>query len=981
MKSSKINFSEFQKSSKQDWKKLIEKDLGDDTSSFHDNIGVTLDHYYDDEVGAETAYLRQFFTSRDQINFKYLNHIAVDRKEADSLNEIILSQLRNGADGLLLDGLSKSSDLSKILKNVWLDECVIAPVHGIDPLMSNREFNGKASQESWSRFKQIHIACDHESIITGIKRIWDLSKKQTPVRITINVVSQPISTSGIIRALTYVLSSWGYNEDDYKIHVHISGDYNFEKNLIHYSTLGIFSILAGCHFISFKAGSDDTDIDYSLRTNISNILKEEAKINALDDWFSGSYFLDKYTHELLQLIGNSIEMEIPDSFQGNPINSESQSAPGIPPYLRGPYASMYTKRPWTIRQYAGFSTAEESNTFYRKNLKAGQKGLSVAFDLATHRGYDSDHERVRGDVGKAGVAIDTVEDMTLLFDQIPLDDISVSMTMNGAVLPIMAFYIVAAKEQGVDLKNLSGTIQNDILKEFMVRNTYIYPPKPSMKIVEDIFRYTSTHLPRFNSISVSGYHMQEAGASTEVELAFTLADGKEYLKAGLRAGIKIDQLAPRVSFFWGIGMDFLSEIAKLRAGRMLWAKIVRQFEPQNPKSMALRAHCQTSGYSLQAQDPFNNIARTTIEAIASVLGQTQSLHTNSFDEALALPTNFSAKIARDTQLYLQHETDLTSVIDLFGGSMKLEERTTQLLNSAWDIIQEIDELGGMVDAIESGYPKLKIEESAARKQAGIDSGMEKIIGVNCFKSKESRPFDILEVDNEEVRVSQIRRLSEIKGKRDNNLVRKALKKLEGAAKTGDGNLLELSIEAAELRATLGEITSALENIFGRHTAVNKSISGVYRSEMKDSDMITKALDLSDQFAQKFGRRPRILVAKMGQDGHDRGAKVIATSFADLGFDVDIGPLFQTSAEVAKQATENDVHFIGISSLAGGHKTLIKELITELREIGREDIDVIAGGVIPENDHQYLLDLGVLKIFGPGTVIPTAAIEILTKVIG
>ena len=651
---------------------------------------------------------------------------------------------------------------------------------------------------------------------------------------------------------------------------------------------------------------------------------------------------------------------------------------GIAPYLRGPYSTMYAGRPWTIRQYAGFSTAEDSNAFYRKNLAAGQKGLSVAFDLATHRGYDSDHPRVTGDVGKAGVAIDSVEDMKLLFDQIPLDKMSVSMTMNGAVLPIMAFYIVAAAEQGVDEKLLSGTIQNDILKEFMVRNTYIYPPLPSMKLIADIFEYTSQRMPKFNSISISGYHIQEAGGTADIELAYTLADGLEYLRTGIKAGMDIDSFAPRLSFFWGIGMNHFMEIAKMRAGRLLWSKIVDQFNPKNPKSLALRTHSQTSGWSLTAQDPYNNVARTCIEALAAALGGTQSLHTNALDEAIALPTEFSARIARNTQLFLQNETNITKVVDPWAGSYYVEYLTDQLVQKAWALIEEVEELGGMAKAIESGLPKMRIEEAAARKQARIDSGRDIIVGVNRYQTDEQPDFDTLEVDNTKVRDGQIARLNEIKRARDNKQVIQALTKLTDAAKSGKGNLLALAIDAARFRATLGEISDALEEVYGRHKATIKSITGVYSGEVKMDENFKEAKRLSDEFATLEGRRPRIMVAKMGQDGHDRGAKVIATSFADLGFDVDIGPLFQTPQEVAQQAAENDVHIIGASSLAAGHKTLIPALISALKELDREDIMVIAGGVIPPKDYDFLYKAGVSGVFGPGTVIAEAAKDILKK---
>jgi methylmalonyl-CoA mutase len=653
---------------------------------------------------------------------------------------------------------------------------------------------------------------------------------------------------------------------------------------------------------------------------------------------------------------------------------------GLPPFLRGPYATMYTTKPWTIRQYAGFSTARDSNAFYRRNLAEGQRGLSVAFDLATHRGYDSDHPRVAGDVGKAGVAIDSVLDMKILFDQIPLDKMSVSMTMNGAVIPIMAFYIVAAEEQGVKPSQLSGTIQNDILKEFMVRNTYIYPPAPSMRIVTDIFSYASRFMPKFNSISISGYHMHEAGAPAHIELAYTLADGLEYLRTGLAAGIAIDDFAPRLSFFWGIGMNLFMEIAKMRAGRLLWSRIVQQFKPKNTKSMALRTHCQTSGWSLTEQDPYNNVTRTCIEALAAVLGGTQSLHTNSLDEAIALPTDFSARIARNTQLFLEREAGITSIVDPVGGSYYVESLTADLCSKAWELIEEVERLGGMTKAIESGIPKMRIEQAAAAKQARIDSGRDVIVGVNKFKVDEKPDFDILEVDNTAVRNEQIDRLRTLKAERDNDAVSQALQALEQCASSGKGNLLELAIDAARKRATLGEISDAMEKSFGRYKATIKSISGVYSGEMKDHKEFDEVRKLSDQFAALDGRRPRILISKMGQDGHDRGAKVVATSFADLGFDVDIGPLFQTPEEVAMQAAENDVHLIGASSLAGGHKTLIPALIEALNKIGRGDIRVIAGGVIPAQDYDFLYRAGVKFIFGPGTIITQAARTILEQLL-
>ncbi|WP_027395665.1 methylmalonyl-CoA mutase [Aquimarina latercula] len=675
-------------------------------------------------------------------------------------------------------------------------------------------------------------------------------------------------------------------------------------------------------------------------------------------------------------------IEIKEEYTGEEIKDleHLNFAAGIPPYLRGPYSTMYVRRPWTIRQYAGFSTAEESNAFYRRNLAAGQKGLSVAFDLATHRGYDSDHERVFGDVGMAGVAIDTVEDMKVLFDQIPLDKMSVSMTMNGAVLPIMAFYIVAAEEQGVDQKLLSGTIQNDILKEFMVRNTYIYPPTPSMRIISDIFKYCSKNMPKFNPISISGYHMQEAGATCDIELAYTLADGLEYIRKGIEAGLDVDSFAPRLSFFWAIGMNHFMEIAKMRAARMLWAKLIKQFNPKNPKSLMLRTHCQTSGWSLTAQDPFNNVARTCIEASAAAFGGTQSLHTNALDEAIALPTDFSARIARNTQIYLQEETQINRTVDPWAGSYYVESLTNDIAEKAWKLLEEVEELGGMTKAIEAGIPKMRIEEAAARKQARIDSEQDVIIGVNKFQLEEEEHIATLKVDNDAVRNQQIEGLTNVKKSRDDNAVREALDNLSEAAKDDKQNLLALAVNAARLRATLGEISDALEKEFGRYKAEIKSFTGVYAKEIKNDESFNKARELANQFADLEGRRPRIMIAKMGQDGHDRGAKVVATSYADVGFDVDIGPLFQTPIEAAKQAVENDVHIVGVSSLAGGHKTLVPQIIAELKKHGREDIMVIVGGVIPPDDYDFLFQEGAVAIFGPGTKISDAAITILNILI-
>ncbi|WP_075618030.1 methylmalonyl-CoA mutase [Paenisporosarcina indica] len=653
--------------------------------------------------------------------------------------------------------------------------------------------------------------------------------------------------------------------------------------------------------------------------------------------------------------------------------------PGIAPNTRGPYPTMYVSRPWTVRQYAGFSTAEESNAFYRRNLAMGQKGLSVAFDLATHRGYDSDHPRVTGDVGKAGVAIDSIEDMKILFDGIPLDQMSVSMTMNGAVLPILAFYIVTAEEQGVSLEKLAGTIQNDILKEYMVRNTYIYPPKMSMKIIADIFEYTSNHMPKFNSISISGYHMQEAGATADIELAYTLADGLEYVRTGLQAGIDIDSFAPRLSFFWAIGMNYFMEVAKMRAARRIWAQMMQTFDPKNPKSLALRTHSQTSGWSLTEQDPFNNVTRTLIEANAATMGHTQSLHTNALDEAIALPTDFSARIARNTQLFLQEETMMTKVIDPWGGSYAVEKLTDELMKKAWALIEEIEELGGMAKAIETGLPKMKIEEAAAKKQAQIDSGKEIIIGVNKFRLQEEEPIDILNIDNSVVRQKQIERIETMKNMRNEEAVQLALSALTKAAESGEENLLACAVQAARVRATLGEISDAIEKVSGRHKAVIRSVSGVYSANFSNEEEIQTVKDMTEDFKENEGRRPRILIAKMGQDGHDRGAKVIATAFADLGFDVDIGPLFQTPEETARQAAENDVHVIGVSSLAAGHMTLVPELLSELKKIGREDILIVVGGVIPAQDYAFLRENGASAIFGPGTVIPVAAAKVIEEI--
>jgi methylmalonyl-CoA mutase len=707
---------------------------------------------------------------------------------------------------------------------------------------------------------------------------------------------------------------------------------------------------------------DFSKIDYRPATKPAGTTAPEPKAAdaAANEWLSTEHIPIKSSYSAKDLQGLE----------------HLEFAAGIPPYLRGPYSTMYVMQPWTIRQYAGFSTAEESNAFYRRNLAAGQKGLSVAFDLATHRGYDSDHERVTGDVGKAGVAIDSILDMKILFDQIPLEQMSVSMTMNGAVLPILAFYIVAAEEQGVTSQQLSGTIQNDILKEFMVRNTYIYPPEGSMRIVGDIFRYCAEKMQKFNCISVSGYHMQEAGATADIELAYTLADGLEYLRTGVKAGLDVDRFAPRISFFWGIGMNHFMEIAKMRAARMLWAKLVKTFNPKNPKSLTLRTHSQTSGWSLTAQDPFNNVVRTCVEALAAAFGHTQSLHTNALDEALALPTDFSARIARNTQIYLQEETNITRIVDPWAGSYYVERLTHELMHAAWTLIEEVEELGGMAKAIETGVPKMRIEEAAARKQARIDSGRDMIVGVNAYPSPEEALIPVLDIDNAAVRESQVRRLQELKRLRDSKAVQQALEQLTQCAATGKGNLLEFAVEAARKRATLGEISAALEAVWGRYEATTRSIAGVYSAESGDAEEFKKAQQMVAEFEKAEGRRPRILVAKMGQDGHDRGSKVISTAFADVGFDVDIGPLFQTPAEVARHAVENDVHVVGVSSLAAGHKTLVPQLIDELKKLDRDDILVVVGGVIPPQDYEFLYQAGAVGVYGPGTVIPVAAQKIL-----
>ena len=899
--------------------------------------------------------------------------------------------------------------------------------------------NSSAIAASLNKFSALKIFTLRSGSGTGIDELADVVKKGIDFLEDSSERSALISTIGFsiscgsdffieiakLKALrkiwAEVVQSYGiksFHSKDIFVHAcsesWIKEAFQPHANMLKSTTAAMASIAGGCDALTVYSEKEEDSTMSRIARNVSNVLREESHFNKVADSMAGSYYVDSLVAQIVDRVKRILNFEFrPDNISGS--NSEKSemrnrklktwSSPetievkpfytkadienfshldftsGLPPYLRGPYATMYSTKPWTVRQYAGFSTARDSNAFYRRNLAAGQRGLSVAFDLATHRGYDSDHERVTGDVGKAGVAIDSVLDMKILFDQIPLDKMSVSMTMNGAVIPILAFYIIAAEEQGVKPHQLNGTIQNDILKEFMVRNTYIYPPTPSMRIVADIFAYTSKNMPKFNSISISGYHMHEAGAPAHIELAYTLSDGLEYIRSGIKAGIAIDDFAPRLSFFWGIGMNFYMEIAKMRAGRLLWSKIVKQFNPKNPKSMALRTHCQTSGWSLTEQDPYNNVTRTTVEALAAVLGGTQSLHTNSLDEAIALPTDFSARIARNTQLYIEKETGVTRVVDPMAGSYYIETLTAELVEKAWELMEEVEKLGGMTKAIESGIPKMRIEQAAAAKQARIDSGKDVIVGVNKYESDEKPDFDILEVDNAAVRVEQVERLNQLKKDRDNTAVTKALDAITEAAQTRNGNLLELAVIAARQRATLGEISSAMEKAFGRYKATIKSISGVYSSAMKDQSEFIEARKLSDKFAELDGRRPRILVAKMGQDGHDRGAKVIATSFADLGFDVDVGPLFQTPEEVAMQAAENDVHIVGASSLAGGHKTLIPGLIQALKKINREDIMVVAGGVIPEQDYDFLYKSGVSFIFGPGTIITDAAKEILEKLIG
>lgn len=1016
MKQQHPKFTEFEHSDYAAWKaaatRLLKGKNPDEALTWSQEPGISLQAYYDKSHHQNLSYLANFLdlTGEQQ---EWLQYERVVVSNASEANAHARTGLMNGCTGVLFVGDLSPIALDQLLQGIEAQHCALAFENTGKDLLRIPEniANGFGTGvESENRhFRQLAIREQSAgsfversaSLLTEALRAIDKNAADRLGNTTLIITpgSDFFHEVARIRALRLILSGiakhYGIANYSAKLHCEPLPGNDEGDHLLRQTTAGLAAVIAGASSLSFHPGASHWAANSAHRVSrhVGNLIRHESRLGNLQDACVGSYFIDHLTDQMARKIWQLISAEVlalkevnfdelfeTSATQKEPTFDHTNFSAGIPPFLRGPYATMYAVRPWTIRQYAGFSTAEESNAFYRRNLAAGQKGLSVAFDLATHRGYDSDHPRVSGDVGKAGVAIDSVEDMKILFDQIPLDQMSVSMTMNGAVIPIMAFYIVAAEEQGVAPDQLTGTIQNDILKEFMVRNTYIYPPAPSMRIIADIFRYTSQHMPRFNSISISGYHMHEAGATAAIELAFTLADGLEYVRTGLKAGIPIDAFAPRLSFFWGIGMDFFREIAKMRAGRILWAKLIHQFNPENEKSMALRTHSQTSGYSLTAQEPYNNVARTAIEALAAAFGHTQSLHTNALDEAIALPTDYSAAIARSTQIYLQNDLHITEIVDPWGGSKKVEQLTEQLINEAWEIIQEVEAMGGMAKAIEQGYPKQKIEEAAARKQARIDAGKEVIVGVNRYVTEEKTEIELLEVDNNQVRDKQITRLNQLKANRDNSQVAEALAALTKCAATNEGNLLELAVAAARARATLGEISDALEKEFGRYQANNQTISGVYSSEIKDNEDFQTARALADEFESLDGRRPRILVAKMGQDGHDRGAKVIATAFADLGFDVDVGPLFQTPAEAARQAAENDVHILGASSLAGGHKTLVPELVGELKKIGREDIMVIAGGIIPEKDHEQLKSAGVSFIFGPGTVIAKAAINILKELL-
>ena len=991
-------FSEFDSLSTQQWKDKLSSDLKGKTFEDLTNSDGTLPFYHSDT--------HQHFKPLSSPH-KWMNVQWIDGSNAKEGNRQALEALNNGMNALCF---SNPTDLPNLFKDILIQhievhfenyssdtpelwEQLVAD-RGIDIEDINGSFFGQEEGELPNFYYHSVVVDDiHQAVEDGYinsQYIFNIGsdyfKEIAKMRAFVSLFEKHFQGFPNIFAQTSLSNK--ESEEPY-------------TNLLRTTTESMSAILGGCDALmirpynqSFEAPNDFSN---RLARNQHHILLEESFLGKVQDPSAGSYYIEALTKEFLKgrredtLIEIDInsswktaeQIEVKTRYTSEDIEGLEHLGfgAGIAPNLRGPYSSMYVSRPWTIRQYAGFSTAEASNAFYRRNLEAGQKGLSVAFDLATHRGYDSDHERVEGDVGKAGVAIDSIKDMNILFDGIPLDKMSVSMTMNGAVLPIMAFYIVAAEQQGVDKKDLAGTIQNDILKEFMVRNTYIYPPKHSMRIISDIFEYTAQHMPKFNSISISGYHMQEAGATADIELAYTLADGLEYIRKGIAAGLDIDRFAPRLSFFWGIGMNHFMEIAKMRAARMIWAKIVKQFNPKNPKSLALRTHCQTSGWSLTEQDPFNNVSRTCVEAMAAVMGGTQSLHTNALDEAIALPTDFSAKIARDTQLYLQKDIGLCQTVDPWGGSYYVEKLTHDIAQKAWQHIQEIEDLGGMAKAIETGLPKMRIEEAAARKQARIDSGKDTIVGVNKYTiEEEDQTLDILEVDNTTVRLSQIERLNALKAERDNETVQQSLQALTRACESGEGNLLDLAVNAARQKATLGEISYACESVFGRYQAQSSSISGVYKMEIDNNPHFKKAQDLTETFAQHKGRRPRIMVAKMGQDGHDRGAKVVATSFADLGFDVDMGPLFQTPHEAAKQAIENDVHILGISSLAAGHKTLVPQVIKALKDLEREDILVVAGGVIPQQDYDYLFEAGVSGVFGPGTVIAEAAINIIEQLL-
>lgn len=999
------NFNEFTRTTYQDWKqaatKVLKGENPDKNLQWSHIEDIKLGAYYDESHTTNLAYIPKWLDQYEN-SWPWVQYEHILVKSAKEANQNAKAALMSGCTGIYFSGDFSNCDLAQLLEGIQPEHCHMAFKNtGKETQIPFDKLNGFGSgivpaPQGFGHL--IEVNPNLSFIQQASEAVLDILNNASCELITISlkIGTDFFHEIARIRALKIISKTIAHQKGlkiSLAIHAEPVAGVSEGEHLLMQTTSGLAAIIGGAASISFDPGDSHWAANgaHRISRNIGNLIRHESKLDGIQEVANGSYFIDYLTDRIARKVWENIQNEVAPGLSFEELTQQSKKGSqiqyphmgfgaGIPPFLRGPYATMYAVRPWTIRQYAGFSTAEESNAFYRRNLAAGQKGLSIAFDLATHRGYDSDHPRVSGDVGKAGVAIDSIEDMKTLFDQIPLDQMSVSMTMNGAVIPIMAFYIAAAEEQGVKPDQLTGTIQNDILKEFMVRNTYIYPPAPSMRIIADIFRYTSREMPKFNSISISGYHMHEAGATAALELAFTLADGLEYIRTGLAAGIQIDSFAPRLSFFWGIGMDFFREIAKMRAGRILWAKLVKQFEPTNDKSLALRTHSQTSGYSLTAQDPYNNVARTAIEALAAVFGHTQSLHTNALDEAIALPTDYSAAIARETQKYLQNQINITQVVDPWAGSYKVEQLTNELITEAWSIIQEVEEMGGMAKAIEQGYPKLKIEEAAARKQAKIDSGREVIVGVNRYTTDEKVEIELLEVDNNEVRRKQIEQLEQIKGSRDSNRVKNTLNAISESAHTNEGNLLALAVEAAKARATLGEISQAMEDVFGRYQAKNQTISGVYSSEINQNEDFRKARELADQFAEMEGRRPRILVAKMGQDGHDRGAKVIATAFADLGFDVDIGPLFQTPAEVAKQAAENDVHIVGASSLAGGHKTLVPELVNELKGIGREDMMVIAGGIIPEKDYEFLQSNGVSFIFGPGTVIAKAATNILTKLL-